>query len=1168
VVLPTKEGVVRVQSWRTVVLVGICTLVACIVGPGELSARRVADLAALERQIDELHDAGRYAEVLPLAQRLVTLSKARYGTVSAQHATALEKVARSYHFQNQYAEAEPIYAQVLAIRTKVLGAHDENVLSTIITLAQLYRFSGRPQMAEPLLREGLAQRERAMGPNHASLVDGLRELAETERSLQRYSEAEVDIRRALTLAKKAKQDPKQIALLLGARAAIELDQHKMAEAERSLTEALSLHEEVLRTDPTPQMGHVLTLVQLTRLYYQQERYEDATSSSERALAVLEKLLGPDHPSVARQLEVVAGMYEGRNRYDEGDALRKRALAIIERAYGAESFPFAQSLKVLAGVYAQQGRNKEALDLLLRASQIAEKTLGPENPDLYGYFSDIGSRYLALKRCSEAEPFLTRALAGLEKAQGYDPFVAGGQITEILKNLAYCHIIQGHYPEARAFIDRAIAVGERMLGADHSQFGGVLNTLGAFLLLQEQTDEAERLLERALPITERAGKDSTIYADTIAALGVVHFQKEDWARAYAALQRASAVYMAMDRRAAAGGAARANSGRAGQPIPHGVLYLAQAFTAFRLAEKAGAETEALGEDAFQMVQRAQSSQTAAAFGQMAARFSAGTGTLAALVRERQDLGVEWQTLDARLASALAAPPAQRDQANEQALRRRLTEIAARLDALNGRFARELPEYAALADPQPLSLADTQRLLGPQEALVLIASYANQSLVWVISTDAVRWFRLSVGEEEFARDVDALRCGLDDSLWNIADSYDRCVELVKKYRYDANFDGQLVQVLPFDLERAHALYKTLLAPVEDMIKDKHLLIVPSGSLGSLPFNVLVTEPPKARIPDTPAGYREASWLGARQPLTALPSAAALKSLRQFAKAGRASKRYLGIGNPLLDGPQRGEWKDYYVRAAEVARSKNCQSASQPAELASLSLRRSVANFGALFQGAGVDIEQVRQQAPLPATADELCEIGRRLGAPISDIILGAGATESALKDLSDKGSLADYAVVHFATHGVLTGQLTGWSEPGLILTPPPRGTREPGLLQRDDGYLTASEVATLKFNADWVVLSACYTGGSGGETTEALSGLARAFFYAGTRALVISHWDVDSDAAVKLTTRAFQALTANPGMGRAEALRASMRDLIHNGRAYEAHPSEWAPFVVVGEGAAGR
>ena len=98
----------------------------------------------------------------------------------------------------------------------------------------------------------------------------------------------------------------------------------------------------------------------------------------------------------------------------------------------------------------------------------------------------------------------------------------------------------------------------------------------------------------------------------------------------------------------------------------------------------------------------------------------------------------------------------------------------------------------------------------------------------------------------------------------------------------------------------------------------------------------------------------------------------------------------------------------------------------------------------------------------------------------------ATERRLKDLSDKDRLVDYAIVHFATHGALTGQLTGWSEPGLILTPPAKGTTDPQLLKRDDGYVTASEIATLKFNADWVILSACYTGGSGGESAEALSG----------------------------------------------------------------------------------
>ena len=89
-------------------------------------------------------------------------------------------------------------------------------------------------------------------------------------------------------------------------------------------------------------------------------------------------------------------------------------------------------------------------------------------------------------------------------------------------------------------------------------------------------------------------------------------------------------------------------------------------------------------------------------------------------------------------------------------------------------------------------------------------------------------------------------------------------------------------------------------------------------------------------------------------------------------------------------------------------------------------------------------------------------------------------------------------------------------------------------------------------------------SAGETAEALSGLARAFFYAGARALLVSHWEVGSDAAVKLTTRAFAELKANPKIGRAEAFRLSMRSLIEKGTLAETHPSMWAPFVSVCEG----
>ncbi len=143
--------------------------------------------------------------------------------------------------------------------------------------------------------------------------------------------------------------------------------------------------------------------------------------------------------------------------------------------------------------------------------------------------------------------------------------------------------------------------------------------------------------------------------------------------------------------------------------------------------------------------------------------------------------------------------------------------------------------------------------------------------------------------------------------------------------------------------------------------------------------------------------------------------------------------------------------------------------------------------------------------------------------------------------------------------MAGELKGLAEPALVLTPPDVGTEE------DDGLLTASEVATLKLDADWVILSACNTAAPDGTPgAEALSGLAKAFFYAGSRALLVSHWPVSSDATVELTTRMLTE-AENEGIGRAEALRRSMLALMmDHENTHFAHPYYWAPFVIVGEG----
>ncbi|MDP6068841.1 MAG: CHAT domain-containing protein [Alphaproteobacteria bacterium] len=112
------------------------------------------------------------------------------------------------------------------------------------------------------------------------------------------------------------------------------------------------------------------------------------------------------------------------------------------------------------------------------------------------------------------------------------------------------------------------------------------------------------------------------------------------------------------------------------------------------------------------------------------------------------------------------------------------------------------------------------------------------------------------------------------------------------------------------------------------------------------------------------------------------------------------------------------------------------------------------------------------------------------------------------------LSRIAVLAFATHGLVPGDLNGLLQPALALSSP----KVTG--SKDDGLLTMGEILGLKLDADWVVLSACNTGSDEGAGAEAVSGLGRAFFYAGTRALLVSNWPVETTSAKTLTTDLFR------------------------------------------------
>lgn len=873
------------------------------------------------------------------------------------------------------------------------------------------------------------------------------------------------------------------------------------------------------------------------------RFAEAVEIGERAVDFARKRYGEQHNHFASALSWLGIAKWHQGHYDEAASLVKRALVVREKVLGPEHREVAILLNNLANIYRALGRISEVEPLYKRSLAITERAKGPEHPGLAAALNNLGGHYgLVLGQYDKAEPLLRRSLRILEKAHGPNHPNVG----TVLNVLATVYVRQGRFAEAEPLYQRTLSLREKVNGRSRPSVATTLNDIAKLYEKQGRYEVAEPLYMRSLAIYEKSsGPEHPDVAQSLGNLAELAHAQGHWSDASNYWRLSTDI---VKRRAERGLAAGPGEGEGRHSNFEGLVR-----ATYRLTLQDPGAKVALATEMFEVVQWAESSEAAASIAQMSARSAKGSPELARLLRERQDLVSEWETQDERLIAAKSQEPVGRDATAEKALADRLVAINTRLAAINARLARDFPDYAALARPAVVSTAEVQALLGTDEALVVFLDtpewkpLPDETFIWIVTKTEARWVRSDFGTAALTREVGALRCGLDVTAWD-GGGKERCakalgVPLDKALGTD--------EPPPFDHARAHRLYTGLFDQLQDLIKGKHLLIVPSGPLAQLPFQVLMARPPG------PGDHRAAAWLTREHAITVLPAVSSLKALRRVGRPSSAPRPMIGIGNPLLVGSD-----SRYASLAKQAQAKERCPEQRPQQVAARSDHRA---GPALIEMRGgiANVSDIRRQVPLPETADELCSVAQDVGAQVGrDILLGTKATEREVKRLSTAGELAKYRIVHFATHGVLAGELRGTHEPGLILTPPDTASED------DDGYLSASEIAALKLDADWVVLSACNTAAGGATNAEALSGLGRAFIYAGARSLLVSHWAVDSDATVKLITGAVREMSRDPKVGRAEAMRRSMLALIDKGSGEEAHPAFWAPFVVVGEGASGR
>jgi CHAT domain-containing protein/tetratricopeptide (TPR) repeat protein len=833
---------------------------------------------------------------------------------------------------------------------------------------------------------------------------------------------------------------------------------------------------------------------------------------------------------------------------EAEATLRDATSVLERAY--EVAPTSATAEVLAIVLyntgtglANGGRPADAEPLLSRALALREKALGDEHPLTQNTRMNLAAALSRLGRHAEAAALHRRLADAWQASKG----PLHGDTVFALEQVATDIGRQGSLPGAEQVLRDVLARYKKMTPFDAGWYAGAQYALAHNLARQGRFSDALVLADAAAPAIAAAyGTGSPEASNALQLAGQAHLSTHDVPGAVQRLRTACQSFGDVERRRERVSAVEAEAAFSAERRSRCATLLSISLASWAAQGGGSAPTDtvpALQREAWLAVQDAQLSNAGTALSRSGARQvaqHAGAGDAAD--RYEQALS-DVETAEREWAQAQRA-----GQVNTPAQRVALLRAADKARHLASEAADVLaaraPAYWDLRATRAVPVADLQRrgaapLLGDDELLVvwLLSPDIQRGVVMALSAREMAIARITLDTAEVDRRVKRLREQIDPCAWGTSGADCRSPDSGGPRGFDTMMAWELHQALLGD----PAIQRLVTNPAI-----KTLLFVPDGSLTSLPPGVLISKQPALNTP-----LAQQAWLLRDKAIAVLPTVAALRTVRQVMPRPEATTASVIVPLFMLADP---DFSGMGERPAAFGGKRAVPSVATQY----------------LVDGRG-RADALARLPPLPGTEAEANLLRKVLQARDVDMLLGAQAREAVLRER--RGALAQARVVAFATHGLVTGDL-GSAEPGLALAAPRPAETQAG----DDGVLSASEVAQFRLAANWVLLSACNTAAPGSQNAQGLSGLARAFFHAGARSLLVSHWRVEDEATQALITGTLQAQQGNPSISKAQALRqaslAVMRgdDLVRPGldtaelndlRVRRGHPAAWAAFTLVGE-----
>jgi len=873
------------------------------------------------------------------------------------------------------------------------------------------------------------------------------------------------------------------------------------------------------------------------------RYEEAIIILEKQVEFSESLFGDSHGKTAYAYLQLGSAYQRVSRSYEAQKYLRDAYQIFDNKKGS-SFRLTNLARFkLAKVFRARGEYDKAERILRKAyTDFAAKKINQGHQLALHLMSYLGRVLKEQGRYVEAEQLLKESIKGKKAVLG----AKSDKTVQTMLTLAQIYLDQKKSKQAEQIMLEIAQVAENI--SDISHFGIRRNIFWARTLLQlGRLDEAEKAYAKVKASLDETKEVSGRLLGYNLGLGRVLFQKGEYKKAEVifseAVKVSEQVYGKYNPKTshaksfAAENYAKLNQFDKAVNIYREVMESNAGFLATRktFSSSGRAQQEASAQrylfsymklmvdaklkginvnaepvsESFAIAEASRSKSLQTAMLGQTARAAAGNEYLSELVRKEQNIRVQLGEIEEQQIEYVQKS-GQGGKKQGKNLQTTQLELMNELRKIGEEMSYQYPEYNQLINPKATGLAEVQKLLLPGELMLSYFVQKDRTLIWAIDKNNANLHVSKLAEKDLYARVQRIRAGLDVPVATVED------------------------IPAYNLKLAHELYKELITPASKQLAGiKNLIIVPHKALLSMPFGALVTEKSSFKKGSLPfSEYKAVPWLAQKYAINIMPSATALVTMRTYAKKEKAEEPFIGFGDPVF-GEDDG--------VIDVVRTRGVR----------------------VSQRAAFNTRNISELPNLPETRQELKQIALSLGASEDNIFLGAKANESNVRN----STLKNFRVVAFATHGLVAGDLDGLEQPALALTPPETVDGE------DDGLLQMGEVLGLELNADWVVLSACNTA-SGDESlaNEGLTGLTQAFFYAGSRALLVSLWPVESTSTQKLTTAMFSEAIKDNKLGRAASLQAARKHLIDgpgymlNGKELfsYAHPIFWSAFIAVGEG----